>query len=192
MSYRIDAVVLAAGESTRAGEKNKLLLRFHTKTLISHAVDSAIGSTAHTVHVVTGHEPDELKAALEGRSVQFIHNSRFKTGIGSSIVCAINTLLGQVDGVIICLADMPRVQSHHLDALINQFTGKTVCTFYYGSRQGHPILFPENWFDRLRNLKGDCGARSLLVKSPHEITAIPSVDDAVLYDIDQLEDLPEP
>ena len=44
MSYRIDAVVLAAGESTRAGEKNKLLLRFHTKTLISHDLKQALAA----------------------------------------------------------------------------------------------------------------------------------------------------
>ena len=188
MSLRIDAVILAAGESTRTGDQNKLLLEFENKVLAAHAIDAALGSTVQKVHIITGHERDRLAAALGNRPVNFIHNENYRMGIGSSIHCAINALPPDVDGVILCLADMPWVRADHLDALIGRFTGNAVCALYFENQRGHPILFPKSWFSRLMTLQGDCGARSLLRETAETVTTIPVPDDAILRDIDHLED----
>ena len=190
MTQRIDAVILAAGESTRTGDQNKLLLEFENKVLAAHAIDAALGSMVQEVHIVTGHERDHLTAAIENRPVNFIHNGNYRMGIGSSIRCAINTLPPDVDGVILCLADMPWVRTDHLDLLIGQFTGNAVCTLYFENQRGHPILFPKSWFPRLRALQGDRGARSLLRETAETVTTIPVRDDSILRDIDHLEDFP--
>ena len=85
MSPQIDAIVLAAGLSTRAGERNKLLLPLAGKPLIAHAVEAALGSLACKVHVVTGHQSDELAAALNDYTVNFVHNPNYAEGMSSSI-----------------------------------------------------------------------------------------------------------
>ena len=103
MIKRIDAVILAAGESTRTGNQNKLLLEFENKVLAAHATDTALGSTVQAVHIVTGHESERLTTALGNRPVNLIHNENYQTGIGSSIHCAIKTLPPDVDGVILCV-----------------------------------------------------------------------------------------
>ena len=41
-SPRIDALVLAAGRSLRAGGPNKLLLPWQDKAVVAHAVDAAL------------------------------------------------------------------------------------------------------------------------------------------------------
>ena len=191
MPLRIDAVILAAGESTRTGDQNKLLLEFENDVLATHAVDAALGSMVQEVHIVTGYQRDRLAAALGNRPVYFIHNANYHTGIGSSIVCAIKNLSADVEGVILCLADMPWVRAHHLDALIDRFTGDAVCAPYFESQRGHPILFPKRWFARLMTLQGDSGARFLLREAAEDVTAILASDDAILRDIDRLEDIPE-
>ena len=188
MTQRIDAVILAAGESTRTGDQNKLLLEFGNKPLVAHAVDAALGSMTQEVHVITGFQDDRLTAALGSRPVNFIHNENYRMGIGSSIHCAINTLPPEVDGIILCLADMPWVRAGHLDALISQFTGDAVCALYFESQRGHPILFPKSWFAHLMTLQGDSGARSLLHEATETVTAIAASNDAILRDIDRLED----
>ena len=66
---RIDALVLAAGRSLRAGGPNKLLLPWQGKAVAAHAVDAALDSKVGTVHVVTGHEQAPLRDALTGRSL---------------------------------------------------------------------------------------------------------------------------
>ena len=188
MTQRIDAVILAAGESTRTGNQNKLLLEFGNKVLAAHAVDAALRSMTHEVHVITGYQRDRLATALRNRPVNFIHNENYHTGIGSSIRCAIKNLSADVDGVVLCLADMPWVRANHLDALIDRFTGRAVCAFYFEGQRGHPILFPKNWFARLMTLQGDSGARSLLQEATETVTAIAVSNDAILRDIDRLED----
>ena len=190
MTHRIDAVILAAGESTRTGDQNKLLLEFENKVLAAYAIDAALGSMAQEVHIVTGHENDRLAATLGNRPVNFVHNENYRMGIGTSIHCAINTLPPDIDGIILCLADMPWVRTNHFDALIGQFTGNAVCALYFEGQRGHPILFPKSWFSRLMTLQGDCGAQSLLRETTETVTMIPTLDDAILRDIDHLEDFP--
>ena len=107
MSPQIDAIVLAAGLSTRAGERNKLLLPLAGKPLIAHAVEAALGSLACKVHVVTGHQSDELAAALNDYTVNFVHNPNYAEGMSSSIKSGIRTLPTDLDGVVLCLGDMP-------------------------------------------------------------------------------------
>ncbi|SUZ94918.1 uncharacterized protein METZ01_LOCUS47772, partial [marine metagenome] len=158
--------------------------------LAAYAIDAALGSMAQEIHIVTGHENDRLASTLGNRPVNFVHNENYRMGIGSSIHCVINTLPPDIDGVILCLADMPWVRSDHLNALISQFTGNTVCALYFERQRGHPILFPKSWFSRLMTLQGDCGAQSLLRETTETVTMIPALDDAVLRDIDHLEDFP--
>ena len=190
MTLRIDAVILAAGESTRTGDQNKLLLEFENKALAAHAVDAALGSLTQEVHVITGYQYDRLTATLGNRPVNFIHNENYRTGIGSSIRCAIKNLSADVDGVVLCLADMPWIRANHLDALIGGFTGHSVCAFYFESQRGHPILFPKLWFTHLMTLQGDNGARFLLQEATDTVTTVTASNDAILRDIDRLEDFP--
>ena len=162
MSPQIDAVVLAAGLLTRTGEHNKLLLPLAGKPLIAHAVEAALDSLACTVHVVTGHQSDELAAALNDYTVNFVHNPNYAEGMSRSIKSGIRALPTDLDGVVLCLGDMPLVVSTHLDLLINNFAGDVACAPYYKGRRGHPVLFPRSMFSDLLQLSGDVGARMLL------------------------------
>ncbi len=56
MRAKVAAVVLAAGQSGRTGEQNKLLTVIGDAPMISHVVRSAVESDAYQVIVVTGHE----------------------------------------------------------------------------------------------------------------------------------------
>ena len=137
MSPQIDAIVLAAGLSTRAGERNKLLLPLAGKPLIAHAVEAALGSRACKVHVVTGYQSDELAAALNDYTVNFVHNPNYAEGMSSSIKSGIRALPTDLDGVVLCLGDMPLVVSAHLDLLIKNYATDVACAPYYRERRGH-------------------------------------------------------
>ena len=190
MPNRIDIAILAAGTSTRAGIQNKLLFEFEKKALVAHTVDVALDSMADQVHVVLGHQRELLAQALENRYLDLLYNTAYETGIASSIRCAVQALPNNVNGMIVCLADMPWISTQHIDALIKQFTGDSVCALYFGNQRGHPILFPKTWFSRLMTLQGDTGANRLLNGNEVEITRIDLSDDAILRDINCLDDFP--
>ena len=190
MGERIDAVVLAAGLSSRAGSLNKLLLPLAGKPLATHVIDAALASRVRHVHVVTGYEADTLTAALGDRPLKFAHNPDYRSGMGSSLAAGVRNLADDSAGIFVCLADMPWISTQHIDALIKQFTGDSVCALYFGNQRGHPILFPKTWFSRLMPLQGDAGANRLLNGNEPEITRINLSDDAILRDIDCLDDFP--
>ena len=190
MGERIDAVVLAAGLSSRAGSLNKLLLPLAGKPLAAHVIDAALASRVRHVHVVTGYEADTLTAALGDRPLKFAHNPDYRSGMGSSLAAGVRNLADDSAGIFVCLADMPWVSTQHIDALIKQFTGDSVCALYFDNQRGHPILFPKTWFSRLMTLQGDAGANRLLRGNELDITRIDLSDDAILRDIDCLDDFP--
>src|SRR5262249_19571285 len=127
---RVAGVVLAAGRSQRMADRNKLLTPLGGKPIVVRGVESGLASPARPVVVVTGHQAAEVRAALEGDDVQFVHNPEFATGMASSLGAGISALGGEVDGALICLGDMPLVGAYHLNALVDAFdpTGdETIC-----------------------------------------------------------------
>ena len=189
MRPQIDAIVLAAGLSTRAGERNKLLLPLAGKPLIAHAVEAALGSRACKVHVVTGHQSDELAAALNDYTVNFVHNPNYAEGMSSSIKSGIRALPTDLDGVVLCLGDMPLVVSAHLDLLIKNFATDVACAPYYRERRGHPVLFPRSMFSELLQLSGDTGARELLEQLESTILQIDVNDEGIFFNVNRPADL---
>ena len=189
MSPQIDAIVLAAGLSTRAGERNKLLLPLAGKPLIAHAIEAALGSLACTVHVVTGHQADQVEEALNDYTVNIVHNPNYVEGMSSSIKLGIRALPTEVDGVVLCLGDMPLVVSTHLDLLINNFAVNVACAPYYRDRRGHPVLFPRSMFSDLLQLSGDTGARKLLAQLESTILQVDVNDEGIFYNVNRPADL---
>lgn len=189
MAAPIDAIVLAAGLSTRAGEHNKLLLPLAGKPLIAHAVDAALGSRVRQVYVVTGHEADKLTDALADRALKFVHNPNYTKGMSSSIKSGIRSLPADTEGVILCLGDMPLVASNNLDLLIGKFVADSACALYYRERRGNPVLFPSALFQDLLQLSGDSGARDLLTHLADSIVRVNVNDEGIFFNVNRPADL---
>jgi len=186
---RIDVLVLAAGRSLRAGGPNKLLLPWQGKAVVVHAVDAALGSGAESVHVVTGHDQASLHEALHARPVHWIHNPNYRSGISTSIAAGVAELAPDLDGIVLCLGDMPWVRSQQINRLIDGFDPNAVRVATFGNRRGHPVLFPRAWFGELMQLAGDDLARCLFDGLASSVVEVPMSDDAVLRDVDHREDL---
>ena len=77
---QVAALVLAAGQSRRMGQANKLLALVDGRPMVSHMVDAMLASRAAPVIVVTGHEADRVRAALGDRPVQWCHNPDYADG----------------------------------------------------------------------------------------------------------------
>lgn len=184
---RVAAVILAAGQSRRMGETNKLLADWAGKPLIQHSVDAALASGADSVYVITGHDGERVAAQLTGREVVVVHNPEYAEGLASSLRAAIRVMPGAVDGIVVCLGDMPLVRVAHLDALIAAFSpqeGRTICMPAYQGKRGNPVLLGRELFPELAELEGDRGARGLISDHDDLVAEVPVEDPGVLVDID--------
>jgi molybdenum cofactor cytidylyltransferase len=184
---RVAALVLAAGQSRRMGPVNKLLAEVDGRPMVAHAVDAALASKAQPVVVVTGHEPERVRAALAGRNVTFAHNALYAEGLSGSLRAGLDALPADIDGVVICLGDMPSVAASHIDRLIAAFDpagGRTICVPTFNGKRGNPVLWARRYFAEMREVAGDVGARHLIGAHADEISEVAMADTSVLEDLD--------
>ena len=186
---QIAAIVLAGGLSRRAGSLNKLLLPLANAALIVHAVEAALGSLAAPVIVVTGHDALRLREALGTRDLIYTHNAGYLEGQASSIRCGLNALPQDIDGALICLGDMPQIQSQHLDALVDSFKPNAISVPLCAGRRGNPVLFPASLFPELNKLTGDTGGRELIATGSTPVIEVEVDSPAIFYDVDHPDDL---
>jgi len=193
---RIGAIVLAAGHSSRMranGETiNKLLQPLAGQPMIRYAVEAALKSAASDVVVVIGNEHQRIRAALEGLPVIFSENTDYSKGLSTSLICGLNTLPADCDGALVLLGDMPAVDSGLLDRQIAAFDpgeSRAIIVPVHGGKRGNPVLWARRFFDEMRALSGDAGARALLGLHAGMICEIEAGSDAPLTDIDTEEAL---
>jgi molybdenum cofactor cytidylyltransferase len=184
---RIAALVLAAGQSRRMGARNKLLASIDGAPMVVRAVDAAVAGVNAGVYVVTGHEHQQVARALAGRDVQVVHNPRYAEGLSTSLARGLAALGPEVDGALICLGDMPRVTTAHIEKLVEAFDpleGRAICVPLWDGKRGHPVLWARRFFSEMADIKGDVGARHLLGEYAELVSEIPVADDGVLLDVD--------
>ena len=183
----IAAIVLAAGQSRRMGTINKLLAEIDGAPMVQRVVDAIAASRVTSTIVVTGHQAADVRAALAQRPLVFVDNPSFDEGLSSSLGVGINALADDIDGVLICLGDMPRIKPHHLNRLIDSFDpteGRGICVPTARGKRGNPVLFGREFFDDLRRLAGDVGARHLIGKYGDLVHEVDIGDDSIFIDVD--------
>ena len=189
---RVAAVLLAAGLSQRMGGANKLLLALGGVPLVARCADAVLGSAARPLVVVTGHQAAEVREALAGRELRFAHNPAYADGLAGSLCAGIAALGDGVAAALVCLADMPWVRAEHVDALIAAFVAngeRAICVPTFAAQRGNPVLWPARYFPEICALRGDAGARALLVSHAGEVCSVPMSDPGVTLDVDTPEAL---
>jgi molybdenum cofactor cytidylyltransferase len=186
---RVAALVLAAGQSARMRGPNKLLLEIDGRPMLARVVDAMLATPARPVLVVTGHQTDAVRAALGDRDVRFAHNAQHAEGIGASIRAGARALEPALDGVLVCLGDLPGLRAESVEALLGAFSPDRICVPVHGGRLGHPVLFARRFFPELARLAGERGARSILEANPHAVCEVPVADEGVALDVDGADQL---
>ncbi len=189
---RIAAIILAAGRSTRMGGPNKLLAEIGGRPLVRIAAEEALASRVQPVIVVTGHQREQVEAALEGLKVQRVHNPDFADGLSTSLKAGLAAVPDEVDGAIVCLGDMPQVNAALIDRLAAAFDperGALIVVPSSDGKRGNPVVWSRRFFHELATLEGDVGARHLIARYPEAMTEVQVSGSAALVDVDTPEAL---
>ena len=188
--HKIKKILLAAGESKRFGDKNKLSAIINGKAVINHILDTLFDIyDPSELIVIVGHEDKIIKNLISNKNIKIFENTNYKKGIGTSIALGVNNLNVDIDGVMIIPADMPYINSKDLDNLEKKFIELNcvkVVMPEHNYRIGNPVILPRKYFDTLKNLKDDFGARSLIRKK--DIITL-KTGFGTIFDIDTKEEL---
>ena len=184
---RIAALVLAAGQSRRMGRNNKLLAEIDGIAMVRRTAENILGSRARPVIAITGHERDRTEVTLTGLDLAFAHNPDYGDGLSTSMKAGIAALDEDVDGILVCLGDMPRVSPETIDKLIAAFDpleGRAICVPTWRGKRGNPVLWARRFFEEMMEVSGDVGARHLIGTHGDLVVEVEMKDDGVMIDVD--------
>jgi molybdenum cofactor cytidylyltransferase len=185
ISQSVGAVILAAGGSQRMGQP-KQLLPFCKRTLLRHAVETAVASMCRPILVVIGAHAELVSLELQSLPVLIAYNSEWTSGIGSSLRLAIQTLgaIDAIEGVVIMLSDQPLVTADAVNRIVEAHyqTGKDIVASEYADTYGVPLFIGKRFFDEIGALDGTEGAKRVIDRHLEEMTTVPLMEAA--FDID--------
>ena len=184
---RIGALLLAAGQSRRMGGPNKLLAEIDGIPMVAHIARRLLASRARPIIAVLGNQADAVDAALGKLPVERARNPDFAAGLSTSLKRGLAALPPDLDGLIVCLGDMPLISGRHLDRLIaafNPLEGRAIIVPTRRGKRGNPVLWSKRFFPEMAELAGDVGAKHLIGEHAELVAEVEMDDDSVLVDID--------
>jgi molybdenum cofactor cytidylyltransferase len=186
MGPRIAALLLAAGKSSRMG-LNKMLAEIEGRPMIARTAQRILSSRARPIVAVLGNQADEVDTALGRLPVDRVTNPDYADGLATSLVRGLTALPADIDGVIVCLGDMPLIAGRDIDRLIaafNPLEGRAIIVPTRRGQRGNPVLWSRQFFAEMMALKGDTGARKLIEEHADLVAEVEMDSDSVLIDID--------
>ena len=179
-------LILAAGSSSRMGTI-KQILPFKSTTLLGWSLKVAKQSKANAVFCVLGANKNAIENKIQADGTTIITNTNYKNGLSTSIVTGIQQVEKGFDSALLILADQPNITSSYLNELIkvSQENPEKIIASNYNEKVGVPAIFPKIYFNDLKMLKGDSGAKIFILKNISRVIKMPPTN---LIDIDTIKD----
>jgi molybdenum cofactor cytidylyltransferase len=172
------AIILAGGLGERLkAVGSKPFLLYKNKSFIQIAVDNVESIRLNPIVIVTNdlffNEIKQLNF-----SARILINPQPEEGMLSSILIGLMEIESSCSGFFLCPLDYPLVQqeTYHKLLLAHQSDPDQIIKPTFKNRSGHPIVFPKNLFQALRQAPLNQGARFLTRHYAH-LTKIVDVDD---------------
>ena len=195
----IQAIILAAGRSTRMGEQ-KLLMPFKEMPMVDSVIKTVLSCKFERTSVVVSRETLDCLTPVKG--ADYIVNPDPDRGQDSSFHCALNAL--PVDSSFaIFLADKPMVTAAQIMELHRRFdffsrvekAGKSALVPRKNGAPGHPAFYSCLWRERFLNPGGNSAtlSRDILFRYEEDVewAEFDDCDHAYenfFFDVDTLED----
>ena len=187
----IKGILLAAGQSKRLKNENKLIKIFKNKPLINHALNSVKNSKIKKIIIILGYQFKEVKKKIKkNKKIIFVHNKNYKNGMSSSIKSGLKKISKKDKGFIILQSDMPFVKTSDINKIYNSIIRKKylVHALKYKNRIGIPIGFDISILNKIKKIKGNIGAKYMVKRLKNSTNYIKVSSEKVFKDFDKASD----
>ncbi|MCF6267735.1 MAG: nucleotidyltransferase family protein [Desulfuromusa sp.] len=179
---RLNAVIMAAGQSNRFGA-NKLLLPLQGKPVIQHLLDRFPFNLFHQVVLV--YSSDRVETIAQKYPLVLCRNDHPDHGQGLTIRLGVNAS-NDAEGTLFLVADQPLLSRATIMTLIEVFLhnrGRIVMPVT-DETPHNPVFFPKSCLPELKELQGDVGGKVVIKKHPELIMQVPFENPNEFVDID--------
>lgn len=182
----IAAILLAAGESRRMGERNKLALPVAGVPLLRHMASTLLDSDVGEIVVVVGHAQRTTRDLLEPLPLRLVYNADYRKGHITSVYCGMQALREPCDSIMVCLSDLPLLTAGDINRLVQAFmrcpTPALVPTWQ--GQRGNPVIVSVAHRDASLVAAGNPGRRRFIDNNPELVSTLAMDNDHVVFDID--------
>ena len=191
--HQIGFLFLGAGKSTRMRGRDKLLQKIDGVPLIKRTLNEAL-KLHFPVFVTIPVNKTKRKLIIATTNAVIIEVPDAEIGMGHSIATGISEITKKLNilNLAICPADLPNLNEDSLKKLINYFlkSPEMICrpTQLRNLKFGHPVIFPKKYFEELKLIKGDMGARKILKNNAKFLNSYETDDESYFLDLDTPED----
>lgn len=189
MATTIDAILLAAGNSSRMGRPKQQLEVEGLPLLVRTIRVLKNSGTLRDVVVVTGAGTDSLTPLINSEQVSVIANVHWSSGMGSSLKKGLEYLMRQIpvaDGVLVSVCDQPFLTEEIIRVISRDAATHQLIACDYGETLGPPSFFSREFFSELMDLPDDSGARIMFNRHSKRLIKVPFPEGAI--DLDTPED----
>ncbi|MBN1996378.1 nucleotidyltransferase family protein [candidate division KSB1 bacterium] len=185
----IQAVILAAGRSSRMGTP-KPLLKIKGKTFLQHIAGCLYQAGIQKITVVLGFNARYIQAAAPPE-LNYVVNHNFDNGQFSSLQCGIRHLEPERRGVLVCLGDQPHIQVEWVKKIMETLKNTPGDIFIpvFQGKSGHPVLYSSALFQKILSMSPTQTARDLRNDKSVKLVHVPLQSSGILQDADYPEDI---
>ena len=191
--HQIGFLFLAAGASTRMRGRDKLLKEIDGVPLLKRTLDEALKLNFPVFATVPAND-NERKLIISKTNAVIIEVEDADLGMGHSIATGLTQITKNLNihSLAICPSDLPGLSTELLRNLVSYFlkNPQMICrpVKLRKSKFGHPVIFPQKYFEELKLIKGDVGARNIINRYAKTLNRFVTSNDSYFIDLDTPED----
>lgn len=182
-------LILAAGSASRMRGADKLLEPVAGQPLLARITGAAL-ATGLPVLVALPPDRPARNAALHGLAVTPITVPDPSGGMAESIKAGLAAIPPD-HGILLLLADLPEITADDLHTMLAAWRAEPQAILRGAASDGmagHPVCLPPDLRDDLATIKGDEGARSVIVRHRARLRLVTLPDRHAVTDLDTPED----
>jgi CTP:molybdopterin cytidylyltransferase MocA len=182
-------LILAAGSASRMRGGDKLLETIDGVPQLARIATAAL-ATGLPVSVALPPDRPARAACLDGLAVTRVTVPDPASGMAASLTAGL-AAVPKAAAIMLLLADLPDITAEDLRHLCTLWQAEPEAILRGAAADGtpgHPVCFPPDLRDDLMTLKGDEGARSVLVRHRARLRLVPLPGHHATTDLDTPED----
>lgn len=169
----------------------KQVIEVHGQSLLARVISSVLESRVGEVIVVLGYKSEEVRNEVSDEDVKTVINPDFEKGMNTSLKVGVRKASDEADAVLVVLADQPLLECETINSLVEAYENnnfKIIVPFYKGKR-GNPVILDMSLKNKLMNIQGDVGARSIIKNKKEHVLSVEVDTPSVILDVNTEKDL---
>jgi len=193
----VSAILLAAGESKRMGEQDKLFLKYKGNWIINHTMQNLWASNKSELIIIMNNNDNDLLGGQRSDRIHVVVNPNFRKGMTTSIQVGVEAASADASGFMICLADQPLMKAVDYDHIIERFEllvkhdSKCIVVPFYNGMKGNPVIFSASYRDDILGHLEMEGCKNIIQANRDHVYQVEMFNDHILKDVDTPEDYEE-